>query len=104
MGVVVINTKTEWELNPGETMRSRWNNAHVADAVWAANAVPVFTGSPSTGYNQDTSLEVTRLWRRLKVVGKQTGEGPDLATETEIHWEVKNLGSSKARFVVWLSA
>src|SRR5437763_8646170 len=103
MGVVVINTQKEWELDSGKTVHSWWNNASQVNAVWTANAVPLSTGSQSTGYDQDTQLEVTRLWRRFKVVGKWVGEGWDLVTETEIHWEVKNIGSSKARFIVFLS-
>jgi hypothetical protein len=105
MGVKVINTQVEVELDPGKTWHSHWNNASPAQAVWTANAVPVYKGDPSTGYHDlDTQLEVTRLWRRLKVVATQTGEGPSIVSETEIHFEVKNIGSSKARFIMLLSA
>jgi hypothetical protein len=103
MGLKVINTQTEQELNPGQTLHSWWNNASPANAVWTANAVPLSTGSTSTGFNQDTQIEVTRLWRRFKVVEKSSTQFSDVDIETEIHYEVKNVGNSKARFVMYFS-
>ncbi len=102
MGLLVINTQKERELNPGETLHSWWNNASPANAVWSANAVPLTTGSTNTGFNQDTQLEVTRLWRRYKVVEKSTSQISDVDIESEIHYEVKNIGNTKARFIVYL--
>jgi hypothetical protein len=102
MSVLVINTQKERELNPGQSLHSWWNNASPANAVWTANAVPVLMGSTGTGFNQDTSVEVTRLWRRFKVVEKSTSQISDTDIESEIHYEVKNVGNSKARFIVYL--
>ncbi len=39
MGLLVINTKKEYELNPGQTGHYWWNNATPSDAVWTANTV-----------------------------------------------------------------
>ncbi len=92
-----------WELNPGATGHWWWNNAAPANAVWSANAVPLATGSTNTGFNQDTQLEVTRLWRRFKVVEKSTSQFSDTDIESEIHFEVKNLSGTKAKFNVYLT-
>ena len=101
MGISVFSPKTELELNPGQTGHWWWNNASPVNAVWSANAVPLATGSTSTGFNQDTQLEVTRLWRRFKVIEKSSTQFSDTDIETEIHYEVKNLGNTKARFIVY---
>src|SRR5262245_31902367 len=98
MSVLTFNTNKDFELNPGETLHSWWNNASPANAVCSTNAVPLITGSTQTGFNQDTQLEITRLWRRLKVVEKSSSQFSDLDTETEIHFEVKSIGGTKARF------
>ena len=103
MSVLTFNTNKDFELNPGQTLHSWWNNASPANAVWSANAVPLATGSTQTGFDQDTQLEVTRVWRRFKVVEKSTSQFSKVDTETEIHYEVKNIGSTKARFNVYLS-
>jgi hypothetical protein len=105
--VLGITTKTQHELGPGQTGHYWWNNAAPADAVWSANAVPVATGSTTAGFAQDTSLEVTRLWRRLIVTEKKPfpqSQTADVSAETEIHYEIKNLSSTKATFIVFLSA
>jgi hypothetical protein len=102
MGLLVINTHKERELDPGQTLHSWWNNASPTNAVWSANAVALATGSTNTGFNQDTQLEVTRLWRRFKVTEKSSTQFSDTDIETEIHYEVKNIGGSKARFIVYL--
>jgi hypothetical protein len=102
MGLLVINTQKERELSPGKTLHSWWNNASPTNAVWSANAVPLATGSTATGFNQDTQLEVTRVWRRFKVVEKSKSSFSDTDIETEIHYEVKNIGATKAKFIVYL--
>jgi hypothetical protein len=104
MGYVVVGGTKEYELDAGKTSHTWWNNAAPANAVWSANAVPLATGSTNTGFNQDTSLEVTRVWRRFKVVEKSDNQFSDTDIETEIHCEVKNVGASKAKFKVYYSA
>lgn len=65
--VLFVDTKTELTLAPGATVHGWWNNASPFNAVWDAQAVPFATGSTATGFNQDTSLEVTRVWRHFTV-------------------------------------
>ena len=103
MPVLTFSTNKERELNPGQTGHWWWNNATPANAVWSANAVPVATGSTQTGFNQDTQLEVTRLWRRFKVIETSSTQFSDVDIETEIHYEVKNIGNTKAKFIMYLS-
>lgn len=102
MGVSVINTKKELELNPGEEREYWWNHASPADGVWSANAVPLATGSTTAGFSQHTKLEVTRLWREFIVTEKSKTQFSDVDIETEIHYKVKNIGTTKARFTVFL--
>jgi hypothetical protein len=102
----LVDTKTQHDLAPGQTFHWHWNNAAPADAVWSANAVPVATGSTTGGFNQDTQLEVTRLWRRLIVTEKKPfpqSQTVDVVVETEIHCDIKNIGTTPAKFVVFLS-
>lgn len=103
--VALVNTKTVHELAPGQTLHWNWNNATPANAVWSANAVPQMTGSTTAGFAQDTALEVTRLWRRLIVIEKAPPKSQisDTDVESEIHCEIKNVGTQKAKFVVFLS-
>ncbi len=102
MGLKVFHTNT-LELNAGQTGHWWWNNATPADAVWSANAVPLATGSTTSGFSQNTQLEVTRLWRVFKVIEKSTSQFSDTDIETEIHYEVKNLGGTKAKFRMFFS-
>ena len=104
MGMVVIESNSVRELNPGETFRGHWNNAAPAKAVWSANAVPLTTGTTNTGFSQDTSLEVTRLWRRLVVIENSQSQFSDTDLEHEIHYEVKNVGPEKAKFRMYFCA
>ena len=98
MPTKVFKTETTHELNPGETKHWWWNNATPANAVWSANAVAQVTGTTNTGFAQNTELEVTRLWRKFKVTEHSTSQFSDADIETEIHYEVKNLSGTKAKF------
>lgn len=105
--VLFIDTNKEITLAPGESVHGWWNNASPSNAVWSAQAVPYATGSTATGFTQDTKLEVTRLWRHYTV--KEIKPSPQSQTvetkeETEIHYEIKNIGGSVAKFHVVLSA
>ena len=102
MPIKVFKTSNDHELNPGATGHWWWNNASPANAVWTANAVPLATGSTTAGFDQDTQLEVTRIWRRFKVVEKSTNQFSDTDIESEIHYEIKNLSGTKAKFNVYL--
>jgi len=107
MAKVAAFKTSQHSLNPGQTGHWWWNNANPGDAVWTANAVPVATGSTTAGFAQDTQLEVTRLWRRLIVTEKKPfpqSQTVDVTVEHEVHYEVKNLSSKKADFVVFLSS
>ena len=104
MAAKIVNTNLDLELAPGKSKTLNWNNAKPANAVWSANAIPLPTGDTAKGFNQDTQLEVTRLWRRFKVVEKSTTQFSDTDIETEIWYTVKNVGTKKARFNVYLSA
>jgi hypothetical protein len=106
MPSIAVDTQTEIELDPGKTVHRKWNNAAPVNAVWSANAVPSITGSTPTGWDQDTSLEITRLWRRLLVIEKAPpgSQISDTTIEHEIHYEIKNVGNDKARFRIFLSA
>ena len=98
MGQLVFKIDKDYSLKAGDTSHIWWNNATPINAVWTANAVPLATGDKASGFNQDTQLEVTRLWRRFKVVEKSTTQFSDVDIETEIHVEVKNLGNTSAKF------
>ncbi len=102
MPTKVFKTSTEHELAPGATGHWWWNNASPVQAVWTANAIASLTGDTKTGFDQNTQLEVTRLWRKFTVTEKSTGPESDTVNETEIHYEVKNLSATKAKFYVWL--
>lgn len=94
MGATLIDTKQDLELDPGQSVDRVWNNATPAHAVWYANAFPLNSGQP---VSQETKLEVTRLWRRF-THNKKTNK-----QEHEIWYTVKNVGTQKARFNVYLS-
>jgi phage-related tail fiber protein len=100
--VSLINTNAKIKLAPGQTEHLWWNNATPGDSVWSANAVPINTTNAKTGFlNQDSSGEITRLWRRLIV---NIGVPGQAHFEHEIHYEVKNVGNTEATFNVFLSA
>jgi hypothetical protein len=103
MPTKVFKVPTDLELNPGATGHWWWNHATPTFAVWSANAVAIATGSTSAGFQQDTQLEVTRLWRRFIVIEKSTSQISDTDIETEIHYEVKNLSGTKAKFNIYFS-
>ena len=102
MATKVFDTKTVLELEPGKTTHRKLSNASPDEAVWSANARPIFDTLPPKGTQvlEEMELEITRLWRKLIV----TGTGSNLKTETEIHFVIKNVGKTKARFTVLLSA
>jgi hypothetical protein len=102
MPTKVIKIPNALQLNGGQTGHWWWNNASPANAVWSANAVPIATGNTTDGFDQDTQLEVTRLWRRFKVVEKSTSQFSDTDIESEIHYEIKNLTGALAKFNVYL--
>ena len=98
MPTLLVDTKTQLNIQPGATFHFVWNNASPSHAVWSANAVPVATGSTAGGFNQDSSVEVTRLWRRFISTEKKPfpqSQTADVVVEHEIHCELKNVGSSK---------
>ncbi|MBI4852340.1 MAG: hypothetical protein HY819_11135 [Acidobacteria bacterium] len=103
----VINTNKEVELAPGKTYKGHWNNATPgANAVWGAQAIPLATGSTIEGFAQDTSVEVTRLWRRLIITEKKPfpqSQTVETEVEHEIHYEIKNVGTEKVKFIIFLT-
>lgn len=104
--VTLVDTKTQHDLGPGQTLHWHWNNATPTDGLWYANAVAIATGSTGAGFAQDTSLEVTRLWRRFIVTEKKPfpqSQTVETTVETEIHVDIKNIGNSPAKFIVFLS-
>jgi hypothetical protein len=103
--IKVFSPATIFEIGPGETKSWWWNNATPENSVWSANAIPQKTGSSDIGFAQNTQLEVTRLWRVFKVTEKAppNSQISDLEIETEIHYEVKNLGNKKAKFKIMFS-
>ena len=107
MAAFLVNTHTQHTLAPGKTVHSWWNNAAPSQAVWSANAVPTQTGDTKSGFAEDVSLEVTRLWRRMivtEVKDSPQSQTTDVKLEHEIHFEVKNVGNSSAQFTVFLAA
>ncbi len=106
MAMTFIKTKLDAWIEPGQTHRWWWNNAAPRDAVWSAQAVPFATGDTASGFAEDVSLEVTRVWRRLIVTEKKPfpqSQTVDVISEDEIHYEVKNIGNRKSRYAVFLS-
>ena len=103
MPIKTFKIEDSLELNPGQTGHWWWNHASPAGSVWSANAVPMATGSTTTGFAQNTELEVTRIWRKYIIIEKSTSQFSDTDIESEIHYEVKNLSGTKARFHVYLS-
>jgi len=102
MAAFVVQAGGDKHLGPGQTGTWVWNNAAPANAVWSANAVPSLSGAET----QDSSLEVTRLWRRLLVTFKKDYPQAESGTEKvehEIHYEVKNLTNEDVHFLVYLS-
>jgi hypothetical protein len=102
MAAFVVQAGGQKHLGPGQTGTWVWNNAAPANAVWSANAVPNLSGAET----QDSSLEVTRLWRRLLVTSHKDSPQSESATEKvehEIHYEVKNLMNQGVDFLVYLS-
>ena len=101
--VKFVNTGTVIELAPGKTVHRQWNNATPAQAVWSVNAFPQLSGGTE---NQDISLEVTRMWRRVTQTEKKDSpqsQTAEAVVEHEIHCEIKNVGTKTARFIVYWS-
>lgn len=107
MSNVLIKTSVDAWIEPGQTHHRWWNNAAPRDAVWSAQAVPIATGDSVSGFAEDVSLEVTKVWRRLLVTEKKPfpqSQTVEVHAEDEIHYEVKNVGTRKCRYTVLLTA
>ena len=105
----IIKTGVDAWIDPGQTQHRTWNNADIREAIWSAQAIPFSTGNSTKGFNEDVALEVTRVWRRLIVTEiKPFPQNPQIptgvASEDEIHYEVKNVGTQRARYTVYLSS
>ena len=96
----IIKTDINAWIEPGQTQHWWWNNAAPREAVWSVQAVPFATGDLIQGFQEDVALEVTRVWRRLIVTEKKPF---GVASEDEIHYEVKNVGNQRSRYTVYLS-
>ncbi len=107
MAVKFINTKIDAWIEPGQTHNWVYNNAAPREAVWSAQAVPFSTGDSTKGFAEVVELEVTRVWRKLIVTEKKPypqSQTVDVTIEDEIHYHVKNIGTQKSRYTVYLSA
>ena len=102
MGTVSATTISSGNtLDPGKETHRWWNNA--TDDPVLVEVFPQWSGDPSKSVEFVAELEVTRQWR--KRIAKDTGTGSlgtKVAYESEIHYVVKNHGSSKATFAVRL--
>jgi hypothetical protein len=96
MPVKFVDTGSVLTLGAGKSKKLKWNNAAPAEAVWSVNAVPLPQNAKSS---HSGSVEITRMWRKINVAVPSTG-APKV--EHEIHYEVKNPGTSSVKFTIYL--
>ena len=96
MPVKLVKTGITQTLSAGKSKTMHWNNASPAEAVWTVNAVPLPQNAKSS---HSGSVEVTRTWRKINVSVPSTGAPK---TEHEIHFTVKNPGTSNVKYTVYL--
>ncbi len=105
MTALLVNTHHEHDLAAGKSGIWIWKNLAPHDAVWSVNAVPVQIGDTQTGFDNDTSFEVTRVWRRMiSTEDDPHSQATTVTIKHELHYEVKNVGNAPGRFVAFLSA
>ncbi len=104
MTALLVNTQHEHDLAAGTSGIWIWKNLAPHDAVWSVNAVPVQTGDTQTGFNDEASFEVTRVWRRMISTEDEHSQATTVTVKHELHYEVKNVGTTPGRFVAFLSA
>ena len=104
MTASLVSLQTEHELAAGKSASWMFKISNSdADSVWYVNAVPVASGDTQSGFNEEVSLEVTKVWRNMTV--KQVPphqQDTQIEVEHHVGYEIKNIGASAAKFVVAL--
>jgi hypothetical protein len=103
MSASLVDMPAEHELGAGKS--TSWSfKIGSPNEVWAVNAVPVPSGDTQSGFNEQASVEVTKVWRTMTV--KQVPphqQDAQIEVEHHVNYEVKNIGTEAAKFIICLS-
>ncbi len=96
---------THYGLEPGATKSAGWLNlSDVHERAYYIEAVPFVTGAPSQWSTWgEYHVEVTRVWRRLRVVTKPDTDYPESMSRNDIFWTVKNIGDRDVNYKVYVA-
>src|ERR1700750_1748819 len=98
MTASLVNLQKEHELAAGKSASWMFEISNSdADSVWYVNAVPVPSGDTQSGFDEEVSLEVTKVWRKMTV--KQLPphqQDAQIEVEHQLGYEIKNIGTSAA--------
>jgi hypothetical protein len=103
MSATVYKLFTMTDLAPGATAHFVWKNISGGTA-YRVDAHPFYGGSTIEGFNSTTEAEVTRVWRRTRMIEKQGSIGVTVEVHNDILGDVKNVGGHKLDFDLWLIA
>ena len=86
---------------PGATWDFTWNNVPSGKA-YAVSADPSYPGSTQEGFASTTQVEITRFWRRTRIIEKQGSIGVDVEVHKDILGKIKNVGNHTLNFDMYL--
>jgi hypothetical protein len=98
MAATVHKLFTATDVPPGATYHFTWNNIPSGKA-YAVDAQPFHLVS-STGPSGTTQAEVTRFWRRTRII-QLTGH--DVEAHNDVLFNVKNVGNIECHFHLYLT-
>jgi hypothetical protein len=102
MASSVYKLFTATGLAPQATFHFLWNNVPAAGKACAVDAYGYNVGSTQEGFTNTTKIEVTHFVRRRRQIEKQGSIGVTVEVHDDIEGDVKNVGSSKLDFDLYL--
>jgi hypothetical protein len=101
MAATVYKIFSSTGMAPGVTWNFTWNNVPDGKA-YAVSADPSYPGSYQEGYASTTELEITRFWRRTRIIQKPGSIGVDVEVHKDVLGQVKNVGGHTLNFDMYL--
>ena|SRR6185295_13808328 len=102
MSATVYKLFTVYDMAPGATYSFEWKNIPDGKA-YAVDASPFWPGDYYEGYGNTTQVEVMRQSRRRRQIQKPGSIGVTTEVHSDILGEIKNVGSHKLNFELYLT-
>ena len=101
MALGVYKIFSVFNMPAGNSGTYLWNNVPKGKA-YHIDVQPFYPGSFQEGYSHTVLAEVTRVWRRYRSIQKKGSIGVTVDVHEDIQFVVKNIGSKKTHFNVYL--